>query len=271
MRETSRSEGSIPFARRVPKQTARKAPSLWAVQRSRVGLVQRFQFCHGLRSLMLLDPCRERMGRSTCSFCKDHKMNPTSQAETREPLSPVAVRSSLVIRPLDPVMGAEVVGLDATRPLLPDTKRRLEDAFNEYKLLCFRDQILTTDSLVAFTRNWGVPGEHTMPGQLRGDITDVNIASNADANGKPNGIHPDPTAMRWHTDRSWRPDPVTATLLYGVEVPRRRRRHAVLQHGEGVRRAARRGEASHRSDESDPFGRVFAIDRRRTRRRPTTS
>lgn len=25
--------------------------------------------------------------------------------------------------------------------------------------------------------------------------------------------------MRWHTDRSWRRDPVTATLLYGVEVP----------------------------------------------------
>ena len=146
-------------------------------------------------------------------------MNQTSQAETRQILSSVTVRPSIVIRPLDPVMGAEVIGLDVSRPLSTDTKSRLEDAFNEYKLLCFRDQILTTDSLVAFTRNWGVPGEHTMPGQLRGDITDVNIASNADANGKPNGIHPDPTAMRWHTDRSWRPDPVTATLLYGVEVP----------------------------------------------------
>jgi taurine dioxygenase len=52
-----------------------------------------------------------------------------------------------------------------------------------------------------------------MPGQLRDGMTDVSIASNADVNGKPNGKHPDPTAMRWHTDRSWRPDPVTATLL----------------------------------------------------------
>lgn len=146
-------------------------------------------------------------------------MNQTSQAETRQILSSATVRPSIVIRPIDPVMGAEVTGLDASRPLSTDAKSRLEDAFNEYKLLCFRDQMLTADSLVAFTRNWGVPGEHTMPGQLRGDVTDVNIASNADANGKPTGIHPDPTAMRWHTDRSWRRDPVTATLLYGVEVP----------------------------------------------------
>lgn len=142
-------------------------------------------------------------------------MNQTSRTLTlKRPRSP-----SFAIRPLDPVMGAEVLGLDVSRPLPPETKKTLEDAFNEYKLLCFRDQVLTTDSLVAFTRTWGEPGEHTMPGQLREGITEVNIASNADGDGKPNGKHPDPTAMRWHTDRSWRPDPVTATLLYGVEIP----------------------------------------------------
>jgi alpha-ketoglutarate-dependent taurine dioxygenase len=146
-------------------------------------------------------------------FFKDRAMNQTSRTVTLERPSPV------IIRPLDPVMGAEVTGVDVSRPLSREAKHRLEDAFNEYKLLCFRQQVLTTDSLVAFTRNWGEPGEHTMPGQLREGVTDVNIASNADAEGKPNGKHPDPTAMRWHTDRSWRPDPVTATLLYGVEVP----------------------------------------------------
>jgi taurine dioxygenase len=126
----------------------------------------------------------------------------------------------MLIRPLDPVMGAEVTSLDAARPISTAVKNELEKAFNEYKLLCFRDQVLSTDSLVAFTRIWGTPGEHTMPGQLFDGIDDVNIASNADVYGRPNGKHPDPTSMRWHTDRSWRPDPVTATLLYGAEVPR---------------------------------------------------
>jgi len=127
--------------------------------------------------------------------------------------------SSMDIRPLDAVMGAEISGLDVSRALSATRLAQLERAFNDYKVLCFRDQRLTADSLVAFTHNWGLPGEHTMPGQLRDGITQVNIASNADENGQPNGKHPDPTAMRWHTDRSWRPDPVTATLLYGVEVP----------------------------------------------------
>jgi taurine dioxygenase len=127
--------------------------------------------------------------------------------------------TEVLIRPLDPVMGAEVIGADVARPIAAAARKRIEDAFIEYKVLCFRDQVLNTDSLVAFTRTWGTPGEHTMPGQLRDGITEVNIASNADANGRPNGKHPDVTAMRWHTDRSWRPDPVIATLLYGVEVP----------------------------------------------------
>ena len=140
-------------------------------------------------------------------------MNAASRTEARE--RPPAV----AIRPLHSVMGAEVVGLDVSRPLSAATRHRIEEAFNEFKLLCFRDQVMTTDSLIAFTRVWGTPGEHTMPGQLREGIAEVNIASNADGNGLPTGRHPDPSAMRWHTDRSWRPDPVVATLLYGVEVP----------------------------------------------------
>lgn len=75
------------------------------------------------------------------------------------------------------------------------------------------------DDLVAFSKTWGPLTEHTMPGQLRDGITDINIATNKGPDGKPNGKHPDLTAMRWHTDRSWRRDPALATILYGVEVP----------------------------------------------------
>jgi alpha-ketoglutarate-dependent taurine dioxygenase len=149
-----------------------------------------------------------------CINHRGHAMNETNAAVTTE--RPAEV----VIRPLSAVMGAEVIGLDVAQPMSAVTRERIESAFHQYQVLCFRDQMLSTDSLVAFTEVWGVPGEHTMPGQLRDGITQVNIASNADELGRPNGRHPDPTAMRWHTDRSWRPDPVTATLLYGVETPR---------------------------------------------------
>ena len=123
------------------------------------------------------------------------------------------------VRPLSPVMGAEIVGLDLARAMTADERALIEDAFNTHMVLCFRDQALTMDELVAFSRSWGPLTEHTMPGQLRDGVTEVNIATNKGADGKPSGKHPDLTAMRWHTDRSWRRDPALATILYGVEVP----------------------------------------------------
>jgi alpha-ketoglutarate-dependent taurine dioxygenase len=124
-----------------------------------------------------------------------------------------------VIRPLSHVIGAEVTGIDVARPLSRDVHRQLEEAFDTFKLLCFRDQMLTTDSLVAFARSWGPVAEQTMSGLPGGETAHVSIASNADENGRPNGRRPDPASMRWHTGRSWRRDLVTATLLYGLEVP----------------------------------------------------
>ena len=146
-------------------------------------------------------------------------MQQLNQAATSSHAAARSTESDFVIRPLGPVMGAEVIGLDGSQYLTSDVFKRIEDAFLEYKLLCFRDQAFTLDTLVSFTENWGPLLEHTMPGQLRDGITAVNIATNAMPDGKPSGKHPDVTAMRWHTDRSWRARPAMATLLYGVQVP----------------------------------------------------
>jgi alpha-ketoglutarate-dependent taurine dioxygenase len=127
---------------------------------------------------------------------------------------------AMTVRPLGPVMGAEIIGLDLSQPISPGTFAKLEDLFIEYKVLCFRDQDLSIDEQVAFTERWGPPLEHTMASHVRDGVRkEVQIASNATPEGKPNGKHPDVTAMRWHTDRSWRPEPALATLLYGAEVP----------------------------------------------------
>ncbi len=56
-------------------------------------------------------------------------------------------------------------------------------------------------------------------GCTRADVPEINVLSNATPDGKPSGKHPDPTAKRWHTDRSYMPRPAMTTLLYGVEVP----------------------------------------------------
>jgi alpha-ketoglutarate-dependent taurine dioxygenase len=124
------------------------------------------------------------------------------------------------VRPLSPVMGAEIIGLDVSKPLSRDVMSELEDLLAEHRMLCFREQDLSMDAQLEFTRQWGPPLEHTMASHVRsGNLDFVQVASNKGPDGKPNGKHPDDTAMRWHTDRSWRAEPAFATILYGVEVP----------------------------------------------------
>jgi alpha-ketoglutarate-dependent taurine dioxygenase len=137
---------------------------------------------------------------------------------TIETTSP-STDTGIVIRPLGSIMGAEIIGADVSRSLQPQTFKRFTDALDEYKVIVFRDQVLSKDQLIAFSKLWGSLGEHIMPGATRAGVPEINVMSNANAEGKPSGKHPDPTAKRWHTDRSYMPRPAMASLLYGVEVP----------------------------------------------------
>ena len=127
---------------------------------------------------------------------------------------------TIAIRALGPVMGAEIVGADVSQPVSASVMQRFKDALAQYKVLVFRDQVLDQRQLIAFSKQWGPLGEHIMPGATRAGVPEVNVLSNAGPDGKPTGKHPDPTAKRWHTDRSYMPRPALASLLYGVEVPK---------------------------------------------------
>jgi taurine dioxygenase len=127
--------------------------------------------------------------------------------------------ATIAINPLGPVMGAEIVGADVSRPPSDADLARYRDALHRYKVIVFRDQDLTKEQLLAFSRRWGPLGEHIMPGAASEDYEEINVMSNATKDGKPSGKHPDPTAKRWHTDRSYMPRPAMATVLYGLEVP----------------------------------------------------
>lgn len=127
--------------------------------------------------------------------------------------------SHVTINPIDPVMGAEIVGADVSGPISDADLARYRDALHTYKVIVFRDQELDKEQLLAFSRRWGPLGEHIMPGAASEDYEKINVMSNATKEGKPSGKHPDPTSKRWHTDRSYMPRPAMATVLYGLEVP----------------------------------------------------
>jgi alpha-ketoglutarate-dependent taurine dioxygenase len=131
----------------------------------------------------------------------------------------MSVQPGISIRPIGSVMGAEVVGADLSRPASDADLAQYREALHRFKVLCFRDQRLTKEQLIAFSRQWGPLGEHIMPGAAADDYQEINEMSNKGPDGKPTGKHPDPSAKRWHTDRSYMPKPAMATFLYGLEVP----------------------------------------------------
>jgi len=106
------------------------------------------------------------------------------------------------VRPFDAVIGAEVIGLDVTRAMSRAVGAQLHRVLLAHRLLCFRDQRVTADSLLAFARLFG-----TTPAPAA-------ICSNADANGRPDGRAIDPARLTWQADTSSGSAPLVATLLY---------------------------------------------------------
>ncbi|MBP02948.1 MAG: taurine dioxygenase [Rhodospirillaceae bacterium] len=115
--------------------------------------------------------------------------------------------------------GAEVTELDCSRIIDEETLCMLKEAFLEYSLLVFRNQNLTPDQQVLFSKNWGRLQRHILVQYLLPDCPEILVVSNKkDEEGNPVGISD--AGRYWHTDISYNPDPPLGSLLYGIEVPK---------------------------------------------------
>ena len=59
------------------------------------------------------------------------------------------------IRPSPSGIGADVIGIDLAKPLSDRDFKRISDAFNDHAVLVYRDQHLTPEQHIAFSRRWG--------------------------------------------------------------------------------------------------------------------
>ena len=127
---------------------------------------------------------------------------------------------TLQIVPLSPTMGAEIRGVDLSRPLDAAAASALREAWLEHVLLVFRGQELD-DRALRRSADWlGDPAEISMPVDRRGD-DDASIAliSNIrDEAGAPIGALGDGD-MWFHHDNSYTEAPDKTTWLYAVELP----------------------------------------------------
>jgi len=127
---------------------------------------------------------------------------------------PVAMLS---IRAISRACGAEVTGIDLTRPLPARAVQQFHRALGEHCILLFRDAALTPQQHIAFSRQFGplethVVGEFNLP-----EHPEVFVVSNVREEGKLKGAVY--AGQYWHSDLSYMEKPSLGSLLLCREMP----------------------------------------------------
>ncbi len=124
----------------------------------------------------------------------------------------------LEIRRLQPTIGAEISGIDLSRPISDATRDAIRAAVLEHKVVFFRDQALTDDLQAAFAARFGPL--YTHPSAKRHDnISPLHRIAAVDFAARD--LTPDPTSVEsgYHTDTSWRLVPAWGAILRAVTLP----------------------------------------------------
>jgi taurine dioxygenase len=128
---------------------------------------------------------------------------------------------SVEIKPLSPVIGVEVLGIDLARPLDDAAFARIRRAWEENCIALFRGQSFDELAQVAFAERLGPLGMlvNDRDPMKRGSHPAVLFVSNIRVDGKLTGILPD-GEMFFHSDTCYLERPAMASMLYAMEVPR---------------------------------------------------
>ncbi|RZO38195.1 MAG: TauD/TfdA family dioxygenase [Rhodospirillaceae bacterium] len=119
-------------------------------------------------------------------------------------------------------LGAEVQGLDLSKPLSPDTRKALIQAWIDHLVLLFRDQDLTPETQREFCEQFGELGGRLRKAEERPeghDADNIMLVTNVRRNGVPIGSLPD-GEMFFHHDKCYAAEPDWGTMLYAMEVTR---------------------------------------------------
>ena len=120
----------------------------------------------------------------------------------------MATGTRLEIRPLTTTVGAEIHGLDLSRPLEESSVDVVRETLGRYAVVFFRDQHLTPETQVAFARQFGEPTPaHPVLPSVDGHPHVLRIDGRDDR------------AAWWHTDVTFMQTPPMGSILSMDEVP----------------------------------------------------
>ena len=128
---------------------------------------------------------------------------------------------ALSIRNLDAALGAEVSGIDVSKPVPRGDIDAIETTWRERLVVVFHGQSLSDPQLIEFSRNFGEldpPGPNPYGQPFLKDHPELNVISNVVEDGKPIGNLGDGEAV-WHADMTYVEVPPKAAMLHSLEVP----------------------------------------------------
>lgn len=118
--------------------------------------------------------------------------------------------------PLMAGFGVEILDVDL-KHADDATRQEVIDLFHANGAIVLRGQTMAPDDLMSFISLFGEPEDHTQTQFTLPGYPKIFRLSNKTENGKPIGAHND--GVGWHTDYSYKEEPVMCTMLYAVEVP----------------------------------------------------
>ena len=140
------------------------------------------------------------------------------------PHAEIDAPAALSVQPCAAPLGADVTGIDLSRPLQPADVQAIQQAWARHLVLRFRGQhALTLEGLARFSGHFGPldlrPTASMAMSREHDELPpEITVISNVKVGGKPLGALGDGEAV-WHTDMTYKPVPPKGACLYAAEVP----------------------------------------------------
>ncbi|MFO0997324.1 MAG: TauD/TfdA family dioxygenase [Alphaproteobacteria bacterium] len=118
------------------------------------------------------------------------------------------------VKPIAGALGAEIFGVDLSKPLDNSTFARVHQALLDHQVIFFHDQDLSPEQHKAFGRRFGTLSNHTFVHATRDHAIDTECLEIRHEPGERYVF-----GEGWHMDHTWKEKPLMGGILHALDVP----------------------------------------------------
>jgi taurine dioxygenase len=122
-----------------------------------------------------------------------------------------AFGAEISIRKLSPFVGAQIGGINLSRPLAVHEKQAIDEALGVHGVVFFRDQDLTPQQHIQLAAQFGPININRFFKSVDGHPEIAEVRKEAHQKSNFGG--------KWHTDHSYDEAPAKGSILYAIDVP----------------------------------------------------